>query len=69
MYVEVYEWKVFDELKRGRRVYALDTKENKVFDLVGCTTKMVCDLLETSEKDKNRIIFYFWKEAVENEQM
>lgn len=69
MYVEVYEWKVFDELKRGRRVCALDTKENKVFDLVGCTTKSVCDLLETADKNKNRIIFYFWKEAVENEQM
>lgn len=69
MYKEIYEWRIFDELRKGERIFALDTKENKVFDLLNCTIKSVCELLETAEKNKNRIIFYAWEEDEKNEQM
>lgn len=70
MYVEVYDWNVLDKLKDGKEVCAIDTKNNKVFDLLECSIKGVLVLLEVAKHNNNRIIFYYWQEESEkNEQM
>lgn len=70
MYVEVYDWNVMDKLKEGKEVFALDTKNNQVFDLLECSTKRILLLLEVAKNNNNRIIFYYWQEEGEkNEQV
>lgn len=69
MYVEVYEWRVLEELKKGKSVFALDTKKNEVFDLENEQIKDILFLLEVAEKHENRIIFYYWQEEDKNEQV
>lgn len=70
MYLEVYEWNVIDRLIEGKEVFALDTKNNQVFDLLECSTKDVLALLEVERHNNNRIIFYYWQEKdKENEQV
>lgn len=65
MYVDVFEWNVLDELMKGKKVFALDTKNNQVFDLLECSTKNVLMLLDVERKNHNQIIFYYWKEEEE----
>lgn len=65
MYVEVWAWYVWDKLKEGKKVFALDTKNNQVFDLLECQTKVVMFLLEVSKNNNNRVIFYYWQEEGE----
>lgn len=65
MFVDVFEWNVLDELMKGKKVFALDTKNNQVFDLLECSTKNVLMLLEVERKNHNQIIFYYWKEEEE----
>ena len=69
MYVDVCEWNVLRELEKGKKVFALDTKENNVFNLEHQTMKSVLLLLAIAEKHENRIIFYYWEEEVKNEQV
>lgn len=70
MYVEVYDWNVMDRLKEGKKVFALDTKNNQVFDLLEVPTKSVMVLLEVARHNNNRVIFYYWqKEDEKNEQV
>lgn len=69
MYREVFEWRVLEELKEGKSVFALDTKKNEVFDLEKQTIKSIFFLLNVAQKNENRIIFYKWEEDEENEQM
>lgn len=69
MYVKVYDWSVLDEMAKGKKVFALDTKNNQVFDLLECSAKEIFALLEVS-RHNNRVIFYYWQEESEkNEQM
>ena len=65
MYKEVFAWHVLEELKKGKSVFALDTKKNVVFDLESQTIKSIFLLLNIAEKHENRIIFYYWKEEGE----
>lgn len=70
MYVEVYDWNVLNELANGKKVFALDTKNNQVFDLLECPIKSVMVLLDVARHNNNRIIFYYWQEEGEkNEQV
>lgn len=65
MYVEVYDWNVIDKLKEGKKVFAIDTKNNQVFDLLECKIQNVMLLLEVAKHNNNRIIFYYWQEEGE----
>lgn len=70
MYVEVYDWNVLDKLAKDEKVFALDTKNNQIFNLLECSTKDVLMLLKVARENNNRIIFYYWMEEDEkNEQM
>lgn len=64
MYKEIFVWRVLEELKKGKSVFALDTKKNMVFDLESQTIKSILFLLDVAEKHENRIIFYYWEEEV-----
>lgn len=65
MYVYVYEWNVLNELASEKKVFALDTKNNQVFDLLESPMKDVCVLLKLAKDYDNRIIFYYWEEEDE----
>ena len=68
MYVEVYDWNVIDKLTEGKQVFALDTKNNQVFELLECSTQRVLLLLEVAKHNNNRIIFYYWQEEGEKNE-
>lgn len=63
-YTTIYAWSVFDEMKKGAVVYALDKMEKEVIYLNDVSCDFAMRTIVAAEKDIDRVVF--WKEETDN---
>ena len=57
-YENHYSFSVFDEIKKGRRVYALDKLLAEVYSIHSMEVEDFATLLTRAEADKERYVFW-----------
>ena len=62
MYKKVWEHSVLDKLEEGKRVFAVDTKDNILYDLKNEMAWKVIDLIILAKNEECRFFFYYWEE-------
>lgn len=65
---KLWEFQVFDGLVEGKQIFALDMRDNRLYDLTNETVNEVVDLIKLAKENKGRILFYYWKEKSEADE-
>lgn len=63
---DIYSWKIFDYMKKGTKVFALDRKTRSVSTVNDMTVARAFELVELAKDDLDR--FVFWIEIKEEEE-
>lgn len=67
-YRSVYSFWLFDEIKSGKRVYALDKKLKKIVLVNDLTAEQLVAVMNSSEAEPTRYEFWYeFEEDIENE--
>lgn len=61
-YTEIYSFRLFDEIKSKKKVYALDKKLVETFSVHNMEMENFATLLEKTEEDKERYLFWTTEE-------
>ena len=64
-YTEVYSYWLFDEVKNGKKVYALDRKLRKVVLVNELTADQLVAVMHSADEETTR--YEFWTEEEEKE--
>lgn len=64
-YQEIYSFNVFDEIKKGNKVYALDRKLAEVFVINTMEVEDFATCLHRAKAEKNRYMFWIINEEEE----
>ena len=64
-YKEIYSWKVFDEIKEGKKVYAVDRMLVETFDVNSLDVDCFATLLARADIDKDRYLFWVVEDEVD----
>lgn len=65
MYEKLWHFQVLDRLADGKPVFALDTRDNRLYDLKNEKVGEVVNLIKLAKENDDRIFFYYWKEKNE----
>lgn len=65
-YEDIYSWRIFDYMKKGTKVYALDRKTRTVSTVNDITVSEAFDLVSCAKNESDR--FVFWIERTEEEE-
>lgn len=65
MYEKLWNFQVLDRLADGKPVFALDTRDNQLYDLKNEKVGEVVNLIKLAKENEDRIFFYYWKEKNE----
>lgn len=65
MYEKLWHFQVLDRLADGKPVFALDTRDNQLYDLTNEKVSEVVGLIKLAKENDDRIFFYYWKEKNE----
>lgn len=61
-YEEIYSFNVFEEVKKGKKVYAVDRMLVEVFDVNSLDVDCFATLLARADIDKDRYLFWIVEE-------
>lgn len=64
-YREIYEFNVFDEIKRGTTVYCIDKLSKEVFNVNIMDMNAYCGLIKMVDDEMGRFEFYSMTESEE----
>lgn len=66
IYRDIYSWWLFDEIKSGKTVYAIDRRLNVVYSVNSRTVDELVAIMKSAEEESNRYVF--WYEETEETQ-
>ena len=66
-YKDVYSYRIIDEIKNGKRVYAVDRKLAELFVVNSLEMDEFAILLHRAEADSDRYIFWMIEEDIDND--
>lgn len=66
-YKEIYSWNIFDKIKKGEKVYAVDRMLVEVFDVNSLDVDCFATLLARADIDKDRYLFWIVEEVSDND--
>ena len=66
-YKDVYSYRIIDEIKNGKRVYAVDRKLAELFVVNSLEMDEFAILLHRAEADRDRYIFWMIEEDIDND--
>ena len=67
-YNTVYAWNLFDEVKNGKKIYAIDRMLVETFDVNSLDVDCFAKLLARAEMDKDRYLFWVIENVIETEE-
>jgi hypothetical protein len=65
-YVSVYSYWLFEEIKKGKKVYALDRRLKKVSLVNDLTADQLIAVMHSAEEESDRYEFWYEEEETEN---
>lgn len=65
---KLWGFQVFGELVDGKHIFALDTRDNQLYDLTNGKVSEVVNLIKLAKENEDRIFFYYWKEKSEADE-
>ena len=63
IYRDIYSWWLFDEIKTGKTVYALDRRLNVVYSVNSRTVDELVAIMKSADEEPHRYVF--WCEETE----